>query len=88
MLTEVQRQAEADHLYEKYGKPLEADNWGEYVAISPEGKTVLASSLLEVLRAAKAALGLGNYVFRVGERGAGGWRRRPASGAAASSISP
>ena len=74
MLTEVQRQAEADRLYEQYGKPLKADHWGEYIAISPEGKTVLASSLLEVLRAAKATLGLGNYVFRVGERGVGGWR--------------
>lgn len=28
---------QADALYERYGKPLEANHWGEYVVISPDG---------------------------------------------------
>src|ERR1700674_2062251 len=36
-------------LYQLYGKPLEQAHWGEYLAISPEGKTLLGSALLDVM---------------------------------------
>jgi hypothetical protein len=46
---------ESDRLYELYGKPLEAEHWGEFVAISPDGRTLLGPSADEVGRAAREA---------------------------------
>ncbi|HLF79876.1 MAG TPA: hypothetical protein VJB57_20535 [Dehalococcoidia bacterium] len=63
-----------DKLYEAYGKPLESEHWGEYVAISPRGETVLRATLLEVAEAAAKDLGPGVFVFKVGERAVGKWR--------------
>ena len=65
---------EADLLYEQYGKPLEAEHWGEYVAIARDGRVVLAPTLLEVMQQATAALGPGSDVFKIGERVVGKWR--------------
>jgi hypothetical protein len=61
-------------LYELYGKPFEAQHWGEYVAITSDGRTVLAPTLLEVMQQSVAAFGPGSYVFKVGERAVGKWR--------------
>ncbi len=61
-------------LYDLYGKPFEAQHWGEYVAITPDGRTVLAPTLLEVMQKSVAAFGPGSYVFKVGERAVGKWR--------------
>ena len=63
-----------DQLYEAFGKPLEAKHWGEYVAISSRGETVLRSSLLEVAEEAARSLGPGVFIFKVGERAVGKWR--------------
>ena len=65
---------EADRLYEQYGKPLEAEHWGECVAIARDGRVVLASSLLEVMQQASEAFGPGSDVFKIGERAVGKWR--------------
>ncbi|MBI4492414.1 MAG: hypothetical protein HY690_06435 [Chloroflexi bacterium] len=69
-----QRKQLADRLYEQYGKPLEAQHWGEYVAISPDGRTLLGPTILEVLEKATAAFGPGTFVFKVGEKAVGKWR--------------
>ena len=61
-------------LYELYGKPLEARRWGEYVAITPDGRTILAPTLLEAVQQAASVLGSDNHVFKVGERTVGRWR--------------
>ena len=61
-------------LYELYGKPLEAQHWGEYTAFTPDGRTVLAPTLLEVVQQAAAAFGPGSDDFKVGERAVGKWR--------------
>ncbi len=66
--------SDADNLYEQYGKPLEEKHTGQYVAISTDGKTVVAQSLLGVMQRAKEQLGPGNYVFKIGERTVGKWR--------------
>jgi hypothetical protein len=58
----------SNELYERYGKPLEAEHWGEFLAISPDGRTLLASSHLDALTRARDAFGPGNFIFRVGER--------------------
>ncbi len=61
-------------LYELYGKPFEAQHWGEYVAITPDGRTVLAPTLLEAVQQAATVLGTDNHVSKVGERTVGTWR--------------
>jgi hypothetical protein len=63
-----------DQLYEVYGKPLEAGHWGEYVAISANGESVVRSSLLEVAEEAAREFGPGVFIFKVGERAVGKWR--------------
>ncbi len=70
-----QRQADDGlRLYELYGKPFEAQHWGEYVAITPDGRTILAPTLLEAVQQAASLLGSDNHVFKVGERTVGKWR--------------
>ena len=69
-----ERRVQGDTLYERYGKPLEQEHLGEYIAISPDGRTLLGSSVIEVLRNAKASFGPGNFVFTVGAKAVGKWR--------------
>lgn len=56
-----------DELYAKYGRRFEPEHVGEYLAISPRGKTVLAPTLAEVVHRAAEELGPGGFVYRVGE---------------------
>lgn len=64
-----------DDLYKKYGKLLENQHWGEYVAISKAGKTVLGNDLIAVMKKSLADFGPGSYVFKVGEKAVYKWRR-------------
>ncbi len=64
----------SDKLYKKYGKPLEKEHWGKFIAVSQKGKTILGTNLLEVAQKASSILGSGNFVFKVGERAVGKWR--------------
>jgi hypothetical protein len=72
MDSELERLSEA--LYDRYGKPLESEHWGEFVAISREGRFVLASTRRDALQKATDELGMGSFVFKVGERSVGKWR--------------
>jgi len=63
-----------DELYEKFGKPLEQDHWGEFLVVSSRGETLLGTSLLEVTHAAAARFGPGSFAFKIGERSVGKWR--------------
>jgi hypothetical protein len=61
-------------LYEQYGKPLEQDHVGEFVAIGPQGRTVVGPRAAEVLLQAIDAFGSGNFALkRVGHRTFGRW---------------
>lgn len=64
----------SDKLYKKYGKPLEKEHWGEFLAVSQKGKTILGGTLLEVAQKASSILGSGNFIFKVGEKAVGKWR--------------
>ncbi|MSQ14455.1 MAG: hypothetical protein EXR50_01140 [Dehalococcoidia bacterium] len=64
----------ADRLYEQHAKPSEAEHWGEYIAISPDGQIVLGHNLTEVAQEAVSTFGRGVFLFKVGEKVAGGWR--------------
>ncbi len=61
----------ADELYQKYGKPLEAEHFGELVAISDDGQTVLGKTMLDAIQRASAAFGPGGHVFKVGPMAVG-----------------
>lgn len=65
---------QAERLYEQYGRPLEQEHWGEYIAIFPDGRFLLGPSRLEVLDQALAQFGPGSFLFKVGEKVVGRWR--------------
>ncbi len=64
----------SEQLYDQYGKPLEQDHWGEYVAVFPDGRTVVGTDLMDVSDQALAQYGKGSFVFKVGEKAVGKWR--------------
>jgi hypothetical protein len=57
---------EGERLYELYGRPLEAEHWGEYVMITPDGRSVLAPTLAQALVRRSESFGRGNFVFKTG----------------------
>ena len=65
---------QADRLYKKYGIPLEQEHCGEYVAIFPDGRTLVGPDLLVVSDQALAQFGKGSFVFKVGVKAVGKWR--------------
>ena len=68
------RAEEKQHLYEEFGKPLEEAHKGEYLAIGPDGHTILGTRSGEVLRKALDNFGSGNFgLFRVGHRTFARW---------------
>lgn len=69
--SDLERQYE--QLYEQYGKPLEAEHAGQYLAISPTGETLLGGSLREVAQRATHRFGPGNFLYKVGEKSVGKW---------------
>ena len=60
--------------YDQYGKLFEPEHNGEYLAISPDGRTILGATLLEVMKKASAQFGPGNRLYKVGERAVFRWR--------------
>ena len=61
-------------LYELYGKALEQDHSGKFVAIGPDGQTILGSDDAKILQQAIEKFGSGNFAFtRVGDRTLGRW---------------
>jgi hypothetical protein len=68
------RTKEDDRLYELYGKPLEKDHKGEYVAIGPEGQIILGDDGNAVIKQAIDRFGSGNFaITKVGEGAYGKW---------------
>ncbi len=70
-LTPIEAEKLGDTLYQKYGRPLEKDHWGKFMAVSQRGKIILGESLLEVVEKAVKILGPENFVFKVGEKSVG-----------------
>ena len=66
---------QAESLYEQFGRPLEEEHWGEFVAIFPDGRTALGRSALEALDKAVADFGPGSFLFKVGDKDVGRWRQ-------------
>ena len=66
-----------DRLYEQYGKPLEAEHWGKYLAVHPDGgRFVLDADREAAHNRALNELGKGYFLFKVGPKAV---RRGPSS---------
>ena len=65
---------QSEKLYNQYGKPLEQDHWGEYIAIFPDGRTLVGTDLMAVSDQALDQFGQGSFVFKLGEKAVGKWR--------------
>ena len=70
----TQLMAQSEKLYNQYGAPLERDHWGEYVAIFPDGRTLVGQNLIDVSEEALELFGQGSFVFKIGEKAVGKWR--------------
>ena len=73
-LTNEEALKQSDELYEQYGKPFEAEHWGQFIAISPDGRILLGSDMAEVLDDALSQFGGGVHVFKVGPIATGRFR--------------
>jgi hypothetical protein len=63
-----ERKRAGDRLYEQYGRPLEPEHRGQYLAIMPDGRTLLGDSLVEVAEQAKDEFGPGSFLFKLGPK--------------------
>lgn len=73
-VTDKEKLAEADHLYERYVQHLEHDHWGEYVAVARDGRLVVGATAVAVAQEAIERFGGGSFLFKVGDRVMGRWR--------------
>ncbi len=62
-----------DELYEEYGKPLEKDHWGDFLAVSPTGEILLGKNMTKVAKKAYDLFGSGVFLYKVGEKAVGKW---------------
>ncbi|MSQ15792.1 MAG: hypothetical protein EXR50_08020 [Dehalococcoidia bacterium] len=78
-MTDVQawmayRAKEDEQFYERFGKPLEKEHTGEYVAITSDGRTIIGTDDVPVLKQAIDTFGSGNFALtRVGRSTFGQW---------------
>ncbi|MBI2916377.1 MAG: hypothetical protein HYY01_00130 [Chloroflexi bacterium] len=59
-----ERSRKDDLLYNKYGKPFEAEHKGEFVAIGDDGGVILGKDDAKLLEKAIARFGSGNFALR------------------------
>lgn len=60
----AERAKEDDRLYEEYGRPLEAEHKGKFVAIGPGGEVILGIDELALTLTAVDRFGAGNFALR------------------------
>ena len=73
---EQRKLREQRRLYEQYGKALEKDHTGEFVAISLEGQIILDRKMGKLLKRAVETFGHDNFAMaRVGHEAMTEWMR-------------
>jgi hypothetical protein len=71
-----ERREKDDRLYERYGRRLEPEHNGEYVAIGDNGQIILGTDELDVSSEAIDKFGRGAFALRlIGARAEIRWRR-------------
>ena len=66
--------SEIDSLYEQYGKPLEEEHWDEYLAVHPDGRTLVGKDRHELRKQANSRIGEGSVIIKIGKRVSRGFR--------------
>lgn len=64
----ARRNEAMDRVYRQYVKPLEEAHTGEYVLVTPEGRTVLAPTLVEIAQQAQRTPNKDNCIFKIGKK--------------------
>ncbi len=62
-----------DRLYDEFARPLEQEHYGEFIAITRDGRTLLGLTLLDVARRAKETFGERTFLFKIGPKAVGRW---------------
>ena len=66
-MSEILTVLDDDSLYERYGKPLEQEHHGKYIAISRDGQVIVDVDDAVVVDQAIERFGSGNFMFhRIG----------------------
>jgi hypothetical protein len=74
----AERARRDDHLYEGYGRELEPEHNGDFVAISDDGRHILGTDELSVSDEACRRFGSGNFALRrIGADAEVNWRTMP-----------
>ena len=72
----ARRAEEDDRLYKRYGKPLEQEHKGKFVAIGSDGQCILDNDELALAVQALNRFGRGNFALRrIGYDAEIRWRR-------------
>ena len=63
----VSKESDVLQIYAQYVEPLEAGHRGEFVAISPDGKTLIGNNTEELRKQADSQFGEGSVIIKVGK---------------------
>jgi hypothetical protein len=75
-MSDLMTSEEFDRRYERYGKPLENDHRGDFIAITQDGRVIVGKNDIEVVDRAIEEFGSGNFILcRVGDKTVGKIRR-------------
>ena len=70
----VSKESDVLQIYAQYVEPLEAEHRGEFVAISPDGKTLIGNNTEELRKQADSQFGEGSVIIKVGKLVSPGFR--------------
>ena len=59
---------DANRVYKQYVKPLEQTHRDQYVVVTPDGQTILGSTLIDAVQRAQQISPQDNFIFKVGDR--------------------
>ena len=59
---------DSEAVYDRFVKPLEAEHYGRYIAVLPDGRYVLGDDLTEVVQLASAEFDQCAFAFKIGPR--------------------
>jgi len=71
MFDESESKEVGGHLYDEFARPLEQEHYGEFIAITRDGRTLLGPTLRDVMIRAKEAFGPGVFIYKIGPKAVG-----------------
>jgi len=62
-----------DRLYDEFARPLEQEHYGEFIAITRDGQTLLGPTLIDVALRANDTFGERTFLCKIGPKAVGRW---------------